>query len=246
MITLKNENEIEVMREGGKISAGALKRAISFVKPGVKTIDLDEVVDEYILKHNGEHSFKKVKGYKFATCININEGLVHGLPGERVIKKGDLVKIDLGVLYKGFNTDLSYTVEVETNSHSKFLESGKKALARAIRKCVVGNRIGDISSAIQTEIESNGYSVSLELIGHGVGRSLHEAPSVPGYGTAGTGPTLKEGLTIAIEVIYQMGKPDIDYEKDGWTIITQDRSLAGLFEHTVAITKEGPIVLTEE
>lgn len=232
------------MREGGKISAGALDQALKHVKPGVKLSELDKIAEDYIVSHGAEPSFKKVKGYSYTTCINVNEGVVHGIPNNRVVQSGDLIKVDLGAFYKGFHTDLSHTVEVETNKHSKFLTTGMNALEEAVKKCRVGNRIGDVSTAIQTTVESEGYTVSRDLIGHGVGKELHEQPAVPGYGTPGTGLFLKEGMVLAIEVIYQMGDWDIVYEKDGWTIATRDRSLAGLFEHTVAITSRGPLVLT--
>ncbi len=241
---VKTYQEIQVMKEGGKIAAYALDSVLNSIKEGISTKELDQIAEQIILNNHAKPSFKKVKGYMYSTCINLNEGLVHGIPNERVIKRGDLVKVDLGVFYRGFNTDLSYSVEVGANNQKKFLTVGESALNEAIKKCVVGGRVGDISSSIQQIIESNGYSVSRELVGHGVGRLLHEPPSVPGYGVAHTGVILKEGMTLAVEVIYQKGSPEIEYEKDGWTIITKDRSLAGLFEHTVAITKDGPLVLT--
>ena len=244
MISLKTEEELKVMQEGGMISAGALKEVLKNVRAGIKTIELDKIAEEYILNHKGKPSFKTVKNYKFTTCINVNEGVVHGIPNQRVIKKGDLVKVDLGVLYKGFHTDLSDTVEVETNVQEDFLSAGRLALSDAVSMCIVGNKVGDISNAIQKVIEGKDFTVSRDLVGHGIGKSLHEDPFVPGFGKAGTGPILKEGMVLALEVIYQKGSYEIDYEKDGWTIITKDRSLSALFEHTIAVTKDGPLILT--
>lgn len=244
MIVIKTLEEIELMRQGGKISSTVLAKVIENIKVGVKLSDLNTIADELIAQNSALPSFKRVHGYKFATCININEGIVHGIPNETVIKKGDLVKIDLGVFYKSFNTDVSYTIEVETNNEETFLNTGKEALKHAVAKCVSGNRIGDISNAIQVIVEGGGYSVSRELIGHGVGRELHEDPDILGYGIAGSGKLIKEGMVFAIEVIYQKGRPEIVVDKDGWTIRTKDRSLAGLFEQTVAVTSSGPEVLT--
>lgn len=244
MITIKTPEEIELMRQGGKIASAVLAKVIANIKVGVKLSDLDKIAEESIAQNNALPSFKRVHGYKFATCINVNEGIVHGIPNETEICKGDLVKIDLGVFYKGFNTDVSYSVEVEANNEESFLSTGKKALEHAVLKCVSGNKIGDISNAIQSVIEAGGYSVSRELVGHGVGRELHEDPDILGYGVAGSGKLIKEGMVFAIEVIYQKGNPQIFVEKDGWTIRTRDRSLAGLFEQTVAVTGNGPEVLT--
>ena len=233
------------MQEGGRISAMALAEVVKNVKPGVTLFELDQIAEKVMLKNGAEASFKRVYGYKYATCINVNEGIVHGIPTVRKVKKGDLVKIDLGAFYKGFNTDLSYTLEVESDKQAKFLNAGKEALRAAIDMCKAGEKIGTVSHTIQAVIEANGYTVSRELIGHGVGKELHEDPEIPGYGLVGSGVTIKEGMVFALEVIYQKGKPAIAYEKDGWTIITKDRSLSGLFEHTVAVTATKTEILTD-
>jgi len=198
-------------------------------------------------------SFKKVKGYNFATCISTNDVIVHGIPGEYRLKEGDVFGVDCGVYLDGFFTDMSKTIRVR-NSNSKlkkdkidkFLEIGQKALNEAIDKARIGNRIGHISKTIQDIVEKEGYTIVRELIGHGVGRNLHEEPEVPGFlvGDISKTPLLKEGMTIAIEVIYNMGKKEITYAKDGWTIKTRDKSISGLFEHTVLITKKGPLIIT--
>lgn len=244
MIKLKSAQEIELMRQGGVISSKALKKVLSEVKPGVTLLQLDKIVEDIILASGALPSFKTVDDYKYSTCINVNAGIVHGLPNEYKIKSGDVVSVDLGVLYKGFHTDLSYTLEVDTNNESKFLETGKKALEKAISWCKVNNKIGDISATIQEIVENEGYTVSEMLVGHGVGKELHEDPYVPCYGHYGAGPTLKEGMVLAVEVIYQKGKPDLALDSDNWTYMTADGSLSGLFEKTVAITANGPLVIT--
>ena len=243
-INVRTSEEIEIMRQGGLISKAALDAVLEKVKPGVTLLELDAVAEQTIKRLGATASFKTVDDYPFATCINVNEGIVHGLPSERVIEVGDILSIDLGALYRGFHTDLSYTLEVGTDKETKFLAVGKKALELAITACVLGNTIGDIGSEIQNTIERAGYSVSRELVGHGVGKELHEDPYVPGYGRKGKGLPLKEGMVLAIEVIYQRGRPALALEADDWTIRTADKSLSALFEDTVAITKAGPLVLT--
>jgi len=245
MLTYKTPSEIEIMRIGGKISSNALKIALDMADEGISLREIDQEVEKFILKNNAKPSFKTVPGYQYSTCININDGLVHGIPNQYVIKRGDLVKIDLGVLYDGFHTDTSGTKEIGSNLESKFLEAGQICLDEAVKKCQIGNRIGDISAAMQHAIESRGYSVSKELVGHGIGKQLHEDPLVPPYGKPGTGITLKEGLVLAIEIIYQKGSHHLKTSSDGWTISTKDGSLGGLWEHTVAITRKGPLVLTK-
>ena len=245
MISIKTTEQLDKMKEGGKISSRAVKEVLDYLKPGIKTIELDRIAEKYILSQGGKPSFKTVHGYSYTTCININEGIVHGLPNNYKIKRGDIVSIDLGVYYKGFHTDISYTLEVETQKEKDFLDTGKKALTEAISKCVEGFTLGDIGFVIQSIVESQKYTVSRELVGHGIGKELHESPYVPGYGKRGHGPKLKEGMVFAIEVIYQKGKPDLALDKDGWTLITKDRSLSALFEHTVIVGKNSPLVITD-
>lgn len=233
------------MREAGKIGALALKTCLDAVKPGITTLELDQLAEKLILEKGAEPGFKKVKDYSFTTCININEGIVHGIPNDYVIKEGDLVSIDLGVYYKGFYSDLASTVEVSTHKEDTFLEVGKKTLSRAISMCVSTKRLGDVSNAIQDGIESAGYSVSRDLVGHGIGKKLHESPQIACYGEKNSGPHLKEGMVLAVEVIYQKGSPKLLIAKDQWTLETRDKSLSGLFEHSVLITKKGPEILTK-
>lgn len=257
MIHYKTPEEIEIMRQGGKILAEVLFETIDKVKPGVTELEIDKIAEELILKKGGYPGFKKVRGYHHATCISTNNVVVHGIPSNRILEEGDIVGIDCGVLFKGFNTDMAQTVRVtgvrkdlkkpDVFEVDKFLETGKKALKKAISVAVEGNRIGDISKTIQDIVEGQNYSIVRSLIGHGVGKKLHEEPEVPGYLSKKIEKTSKllPGMTIAIEVIYNMGSPEVSYSSaDGWTISTSDGSLSGLFERTVAITESGTEVLT--
>jgi methionyl aminopeptidase len=251
MIKIKTNEEIEKMEKGGHILAQVLRESMKMARPGVSEKELDELADRLITKHGGKAGFKMVDGYKNATCISTNNVVVHGIPSDYKLKPGDIIGIDCGVYYAGFHTDMSDSIVVgdEKNfpEESKFLKKGKFALDQAIEKAVIGNRVGHISQTIQDIVEGTGYSVVRSLVGHGVGKQLHEDPEVPGFLDVKIEktPVLKEGMTIAIEVIYNMGESDVVYSNDdGWTISTKDGSLSGLFERTVAITKDGPLVLT--
>lgn len=235
------------MREAGRIAALALSEVESHIKIGVSTKELDKIAQSVILKNKAEPSFKKVKGYKYCICVTPNDKVVHGIPGNYKLKKGDVIGIDLGAFYKGYHSDLAHTYIVggESGSKKKFLAVGERALWKAISKAKVGNKIGDISNEIQNTVEGAGYSVVKELVGHGVGKELHEDPLVPGIGKKGTGVGIKEGMVLAIEIIYNMGKPDVSLLSDSWTIVSKDNSYSGLFERTVAVTKKGPVVLTQ-
>jgi len=255
MVPIKTRKDLEKMKIGGKILAEAVLEVLDKAKPGITELELEKLAEELIVMKGGYPGFKKVEGYKFATCISTNDVIVHGIPGNYVLKEGDVFGVDCGVYYEGFFTDMSESIRVKSSKLKvqsssdevdKFLETGKFALNEAIKKAKAGNRIGHISKTIQDIVEGKGYSVVRELIGHGVGRRLHEEPEVPGFlvGKIENTALLKEGMTIAIEVIYNMGKFGIRYSDDQWTIRTQDGSLSGLFERTVAITKNGPVVLT--
>lgn len=244
MILIKTPNEIEIMQEGGRIARKAVDEAVRQAKVGVTTLELSHIAEEVILSLGGVPVFKGFEGFPSAACINVNSGVVHGLPSEYKLQMGDLVSVDLGVQYKGLITDVSETFEVGTQNEERFLSVGRRALEKAIQACVLGNHIGDISYAIQTTVEEAGYSVSRDLAGHGVGKKLHEDPYVECFGKAGKGRKLEVGMTLAIEVIYQKGKPDLVLDKDGWTLKTKDGSLSGLFEKSVAITSHGTLVLT--
>lgn len=251
MINIKTKEEIEIMAEGGKILSDVMWQLIDKVKPDVSELELDSLAERLILEKGGEPGFKKVDDYKHSICISTNDVVVHGVPSGYRFKHGDVVGIDCGVYYKGFHTDMSETgrvIESPLNDNvDEFLLTGEKALEKAIEQAKIDNNIGHISKKIQDIVEQKGYSVVRSLIGHGVGRQLHEDPEVPGYlvGKIENTPKLIEGMVIAIEVIYNMGKPELIYaNNDGWTLKTEDGSLSGLFERTVAITNEGFRVLT--
>ncbi len=248
MIDIKSEKDVQIMAVGGKILSEVLLQVIKNVKPGVSEIELDELVEKLILEKGGEPGFKKVEGYKHTICVSTNDVVVHGIPTDYKFKTGDVVGIDCGVFYKGLHTDMSETIEIQSSTPKvqKFLSIGKKALDEGIKVAKEGNRVGHISKIIQNIVEGQDYSVVQTLVGHGVGRQLHEEPEVPGFlaEPIEKTPLLKKGMTIAIEVIYNMGKKEVVLGKDGWTIRTKDKSLSGVFERTVAITAGKPLILT--
>lgn len=246
IIIPKTPAEIDIMREGGRIAGSVLMAVCKSVTPGVSLRELDEMAEKLILESGGMPSFKQVAGYSYTTCINLNEGVVHGIPDDTVIQEGDLVKIDLGVLYKGLHTDVAWTVVAgNTTKYNKFLNCGKEALNKAIQECKPGRNVLDISRAIEKTVTSAGYNVTRDLVGHGVGRILHEDPQIPCYVDKSFNFKLFTGLTVAIEVIYMMGDFPIEVMPDKWTICTKDGSMAGLFEHTVLISEKGPEILTK-
>ena len=250
MIYIKSKKEISDMKKGGRILAYALEKVIEAIKPGVSGNELEKIASLQIEKEGGFPSFKNVNGYHHALCLSVNDAVVHGIPGDYSLKEGDVIGIDCGVFYKGLNTDMSETVRVgefKDDEINKFLKVGKKALLEAIVEAKEGNRIGHISKKIQEIIEESGYSVVRTLVGHGVGRDLHEEPEIPGFldKKVENTPLLKEGMTLAIEVIYNMGKSDVNRGPDGWTIKTKDGKISGLFERTIAVTKDGPLILTQ-
>lgn len=245
-----NSFELKLMRQSGQIAASALKKAIGAVKVGVTGLKLDEIAGKEMHRLGGDWSYKTVPGYKHATCITINEQVVHGIPTDIKIKDGDLVSIDLAASYKGWHTDCAWTVLVrrrkteDGRQKERFLKVGEEALWDGISQAIEGNRVGDISHAIQSRVEGAGYSVVRSLVGHGVGRSLHEEPEVPGYGMMGEGVKLLGGMTLALEVIYAQGNYQVVLDSDGWTYKTADGSLAGLFEMTVVVGDKKAEVLT--
>lgn len=257
MIDYKTPEEIKIMQHGGKILSDVLHHVMDSLKPGMTELEIDQMAEKMIRERGGEPGFQKVPGYKHTICVSTNDVVVHGIPGDYVLQAGDLVGVDCGVFYKGFHTDMSETRRVSTENGERktknkdeidtFIEVGKQALNEAIKVAVLGNRIGNISKKIQDIVEKeHGYSIVRSLIGHGVGRELHEDPEVPGYldRKIEKTPLLKTGMTIAVEVIYNMGGPEVMLDSDGWTIRTEDGKLAGLYERTIAITKNGPQMLT--
>jgi len=253
-ISLKSPAEIRIMAEGGKRLGQILSLVLAKVKPEISTLEIDSWIEDGILNVGGIPSFKMVPRYHWASCVGLNEEVVHSIPKEnKIIKAGDLLKIDLGMLWEGFNTDLSWTVQVNSKlipllagQNSKFLETGRKALKEAIKVARVGKRVGHISQTIQKVIEGAGCHSVEVLTGHGVGRELHEEPMIPGVlktNLAQT-PQLLPGMTLAIEIIYTQGDGEVILEDDGWTISTRDGKISGLFEKTIAITGGGPLILT--
>lgn len=237
------------MRQAGRILARVMAQVLVAAKPGVKTKELDRLVEKLIRQNDAQPAFKIVAGYQWASCININDGLVHGIPNDYQIKAGDLVTLDLGVFYQGFYADMARTLRVQAQSSrekERFLEIGQEALRKAIVVARPGNRVGHISQIIQQIVEKAGYSVSRKFTGHGIGRNLHEEPKIPCFleGSINQTPKLKAKMTFAIEVIYSQGRPEVKIAQDGWTTTTADAKLGGLFEDTVLITETRPKVLT--
>jgi methionyl aminopeptidase len=246
MITLKRDDEIEIMRASGAITAGALRLVAERVAPGVTTEELNALVDEYIRSMGAEASFKGYNGYPASICASVNEEVVHGIPGKKVLKEGDIISIDVGAHKGGFHADAAVTVPVGRigKEARRLLDVTRSALMKGIEMARPGNHLGDISHAIQREVEEHGYSVVRKLVGHGIGRRMHEDPQVPNYGSAGRGVLLREGMVLAIEPMVNAGGHDIRVLEDDWTVVTADGTLSAHFEHTVAIRKGGPDILT--
>lgn len=249
MIKIKTPEEIKIMAEGG-MKLGRIKRQLAdAVNSGVSALDIENLAMKLIREEGVEASFAKVPGYHWATCINVNEGLVHGIPGKDVIfKKGDAVSIDIGAYYKGFHTDASITVAIDPSPEvRKFLHVGEEALQKALKAVRAGNHVYDISKVIEENIEAGGYSTIKALVGHGVGRDLHEDPQIPCFvpGRIEDSPLIKKGMVFAVEVMYAAGSDKVEVLEDGWTIAMRDGKISGLFEETVAVTDGGPKVLTK-
>ncbi len=247
MIVLKTGRELAVMREACRISAGALQAAGRAVEPGITTGEIDEIAEKYILSQGAKPNFKNYEGYPATACISINNEVIHGIPSKkRVIKAGDIVSIDLGAVFQGYHGDNAATFASGDISPEaeRLICATRESLYKGINAARAGGRIGDIGSAVQQYIESRGFSVVRDFVGHGVGTNLHEAPEVPNFGTPGRGIRLMPGMTIAIEPMVNMGKPDVKILPDGWTVLTKDGSLSAHFEHTVAITADGPQIMT--
>lgn len=247
MVVLKTTRELSLMREACRISAGALKVAGEAVEPGISTEEIDRIAYNYIKSQGAEPNFLNLYGFPATACISINDEVIHGIPSKkRILRAGDIVSIDLGAKLEGYNGDNAATFAVGdiSDEAKRLIDTTRESLYEAIRAAVVGNKIGDIGSAVQRYCEERGYSVVREYTGHGIGKSLHEDPSVPNYGTAGRGIRLLPGMTLAIEPMINQGTAAIKQLPDGWTVKTADGKLSAHFEHTVAITKEGPRILT--
>lgn len=248
MVNIKTEKEIQIMKEGGKILGEILNKLADAVKPGMTTNDLEKLARELVLSYGVESSFLGFDGYPAFLCTSINEEIVHGLPSDRILEEGDVLKIDMGVLHEGFHTDSATTVLVGGKGDTikrSLIQTTRESLEIGISKAKVGNTLGDVGAAIQKHIEDKGFNVVRDLVGHGIGKELHEPPQVLNYGKAGTGEKLVAGMVIAIEPMVVTGKWGIKNGKDGYAFVTKDGGLAAHFEHTIAITEEGPSILTK-
>ena len=246
MIILKTPQEISKMREGNRILALLFKHLDPMIQPGVTTAELDQEAELFILSHNAVPAFKGYRGYPATLCTSVNEQVIHGIPGPRRLKTGDIVSIDVGALHDGFYSDASRTYAVGEVSKKALhlMEVTERALYEGIGQAVAGNRLYDISAAIQKVVESAGFFVVREFVGHGIGRTLHEDPQIPNFGKKGSGPVLQEGMTFAIEPMVNEGTWKVNILKDGWTAVTADGSLSAHFEHSIAITANGPLILS--
>ncbi len=253
MIFIKTESEISIMREGGKILAEIIRKISQAVRPDIPTKDLDKLARELFRFYNVKPAFLNYNGFPASVCVSLNDEVVHGVPSGRIMKEGDLLSLDLGIVHKGFFTDSAVTMPVlggltrdkwakDNQELNKLIETARTALNAGIKQAKIGNRLGKISNAIQGVVEKEGFGVIREMVGHGVGQKLHEEPQVPNYGQPDEGPVLEEGMVLAIEPMVSVG--DWHLIQDGLTYKTKDGSYAAHFEHTVAVTKKGPLVLT--
>ncbi|MGK7392192.1 MAG: type I methionyl aminopeptidase [Candidatus Cyclobacteriaceae bacterium M2_1C_046] len=246
MIYYKTEEEVNIIKEGAIILGKAHAEVAKNIKPGVRTNELDKLAEEFIRDHNGVPSFKNYNGFPASLCISLNENVVHGFPSEYELKEGDIISVDCGVFFKGFHSDSAYTYPVGTVADEiiQLLKVTRESLYKGIEEAKFGNRIGDIAFAVQNHVEQYGYGVVRELVGHGVGKNLHEDPEVPNYGKRGKGTKLQDGLVIAIEPMVNLGTKNVVQEADGWTIRTADRRPSAHYEHMIAIFKDRTDVLT--
>lgn len=250
MIPLKTKAQIKILKDGGRRLAEVMSEALTIVKPGMALSQINQKIEEFILKKGGQPSFKMVPGYRWASCLNVNQGVVHGVPNDYCLKENDFLSLDIGFFFKGFHTDMARTIKVlgekGKNQDDEFLKAGERALRKAIEAAKVGNYVGHLSQAIEKELKATALSPIKVLTGHGVGRKLHEAPPIPCFlvGSIRSTPKLEAGMTLAVEVIYVQGSPEVVLSKDGWTIETADGKLAGLFEETIAIQAGKPMILT--
>ncbi|MBU1019748.1 MAG: type I methionyl aminopeptidase [Firmicutes bacterium] len=247
MVTIKSNREVELMREAGRIVALAHQEVKKHIKPGVTTMELDQIVEQVIRSNNAIPSFKGYGGFPGSACTSVNEQVVHGIPSEKVIlNEGDIIGIDIGAIYKGYHGDSAWSYPVGTISEQaeKLLIVTEQSLFEGLKKAKAGNRLSDISHAIQKHAESFGFSIVREFVGHGLGKSLHEDPQIPNFGQPHKGILLKAGMTLAIEPMVNMGRKEVKVLADNWTAVTVDKSLSAHFEHSVLITEDDCIILT--
>lgn len=247
MVILKSPDEIEKMRAAGRILASTIQAVSAEVRPGVTPKQLDAIAHHLIAVAGATPSFLGYRDYPAATCISPNEIVVHGIPNDQPLKEGDIIGLDFGVFLNGYHADSAWTFPVGEVSEAtkKLLRVSEESLYEGLKQAKAGNHIGDIAAAVQKHVESNGFSIVRDLVGHGIGQSLHEEPSVPNFGKPGKGPVLKEGMTICVEPMVNSGTWKVKTLADGWTVVTADRRYSAHFEHTIAITKDGPDILTK-
>ena len=247
MIYLKTEEEIELLRENNLLVSATLTEVGKHIKPGVTTLELDRIAEEFIRSHGAVPGFLGYGGFPNTLCVSVNQQVVHGIPSDYALREGDIVSVDCGTILKGFYGDSAYTFGVGeiSEQNQQLLTVTKEALLKGVEQAVAGNRVGDISAAVQAHAEKYGYGVVRELVGHGLGRDMHEDPEVPNYGARGRGPLLKEGMVICIEPMINMGRKEVVFERDGWTVRTRDNKPSAHFEYAVAIRKGGADVLTD-
>ncbi|MDA8442875.1 MAG: type I methionyl aminopeptidase [Peptococcaceae bacterium] len=247
MIILKSDREIDYMRDAGRIVANTHAELAQAVKPGVTTQELDRIAEDYITKAGAKPAFKGYNGFPATICASLNEQVVHGIPGLRKLENGDIISIDVGAVINGYFGDAAATLPVGmiTEDAQRLLDITQQSLFVGIDQAVVDNRLYDISSSIQTFVESNGFSVVRDYVGHGIGRNMHEDPQVPNFGKPGRGTRLQAGMTLAIEPMVNMGVHEVKTNSDNWTVVTRDGKLSAHFEHTIAITDAGPEILTQ-
>ena len=247
MIVLKSAEEIQSMREAGRVVAQAHALVRELIKPGITTLDLDRAVEEFLLKQNAIPAFKGYQGYPASICASVNEVVVHGIPSKDVVlEEGSIISVDIGAFVDGFCGDSAWTYPVgEVDSQVlNLLQATEESLFLGIEQAKVGNRLSDISHAVQKRAEEGGFSVVRDFVGHGIGRQMHEAPQIPNFGPPGRGPRLKAGMTLAIEPMVNVGSYHVQVLEDNWTVVTRDNKWSAHFEHTIAITDEGPVILT--
>ena len=245
-IRIKTDEEVELIRESSLLVGRTLAEVAALIKPGVTTLQLDAIAEEFIRDNGAEPGFKGYGGFPNTLCASLNEAVVHGIPNDRPLENGDVISLDCGVLKNGFYGDSAYTFEVGEVAPEiqKLLSVTKECLTLAIEQAVTGKRIGDIGAAVQTHAEANSYGVVRELVGHGLGRELHEAPEVPNYGRRGNGPRLLDGMVLAIEPMINLGNREVLTDTDGWTIVTKDRKVSAHFEHDIVVRKGKADVLS--
>ena len=247
MISIKSSRDLALMREACVISARALKLGGEAVQPGVTTGEIDRIIRQYIESMGAKPSFLGYQDYPASACISVNDVVIHGIPGNRIIREGDIVSIDVGAFYNGFHGDNAATFgagKVSAEAQA-LMDATRESLYEGIKMATAGNRVGDIGAAVQRYVEMRGYSVVRQFVGHGVGTNLHEDPSVPNFGTPGRGPKLLPGMTLAIEPMVNAGTHEVSILGDGWTTVTKDGRLSAHFEHTIAITPDGPVIMTD-